>query len=51
MYENPGEFFAMCASVVLWGRAARPPSTRAQVREKLPEVYDWIVREFGFTGA
>jgi hypothetical protein len=48
MMKNEKEFFAMCASVVLWGRAARPPSTRETVREKLPGFYDWIVAEFGF---
>ena len=50
MLKNPVEFFAMCASVVLWGRAARPPSTREAVREALPDMYDWIVREFTATG-
>ena len=47
MYSNPTEFFAMCASVVLWGRAAREPFTRANVREKFPALHDWIVTEFG----
>jgi hypothetical protein len=46
MLKNPIEFFAMCASVVLWGRAARPPSTRQTVRQVLPEMYDWIVSTF-----
>ncbi len=46
MLTNVAEFFAMCASVVLWGRAARPPFTRAQVRADLPLFYDWIVAEF-----
>lgn len=50
MLTNQGEFLAMCASVVLWGKAARPPGTRANVRNKLPEFYDWIVQEFGLTG-
>ena len=47
MLTNPGEYFAMCASVVLWGQAARPPRTRANVRQRLPETYAWIVEEFG----
>jgi hypothetical protein len=51
MLTNAAEFFAMCASVVLWGRAARPPSTRAQVRETLPLFYDWIVAQFTPDGA
>jgi len=50
MLSNRVEFFAMCASVVLWGRAARPPSTRANVRETLPEFYAWTVEEFSLTG-
>jgi hypothetical protein len=49
MLTNMVEFFAMCASVALWGQAARPPSTRADVREKLPEFYSWIVAEFSLT--
>lgn len=47
LYTNPFEFFAMAASVTLCGHAARPPYTRALVREKLPEMYAWIVGEFG----
>ena len=47
MLSNPFEFFAMCASVVLHGRAARPPFTRAAVREKMPALYAFIVKEFG----
>lgn len=49
MLTNPVEFFAMTASVVLWGTAARPPFLRATVREKLPDLYRWIVAEFGLT--
>jgi hypothetical protein len=45
--SNVGEFFAMNASVVLWGKAARPPYTRANVQARQPDLYDWIVREFG----
>ncbi|ESQ78868.1 hypothetical protein [Asticcacaulis sp. YBE204] len=47
LMTNPSEFFAMTASVVLWGKAARPPFLRANVREKQPDLYDWIVAEFG----
>jgi len=46
MLTNATEFFAMCASVVLWGHAARLPFTRAHVRETLPIFYDWIVAQF-----
>ena len=51
MLKNELEFFAMCASVVLWGRAARFPYTRTDVREKLPDFYTWIVGEFGLIAA
>lgn len=50
MLKDPIEFFAMCASVVLWGRAARPPGTREHVHQVLPDMYDWIVGEFTATG-
>ena len=47
MLSNINEFFAMTASVVLWGRAARPPSTRERVRSALPDWYAFLVAEFG----
>lgn len=47
MLTNAFEFFAMTASVVLHGRAARPPFTRATVAGKLPDLYAFIVAEFG----
>ncbi|MES2336681.1 MAG: hypothetical protein V4537_01140 [Pseudomonadota bacterium] len=47
MLTNPMEFFAMCASVVLHGRAARPPLTRAAVKARMPALYDFIVAQFG----
>jgi hypothetical protein len=48
MLSNPFEFFAMIASTVLHGCTARPPYRRENVREKAPELYRFIVREFGF---
>ncbi|WP_326525204.1 hypothetical protein [Sphingomonas sp.] len=50
MLSNPFEFFAMCASVVLYGRAARPPFTRVAVKATLPAVYALVVEEFGARG-
>ena len=47
MLTNVHEFWAMTASVALWGKAARPPSVRATVRRAQPEYYAWIVQEFG----
>lgn len=49
LYKNPIEFFAMVASVTLWGKAARPPFTRHTVEEDLPAIYRWIVAEFGLS--
>jgi hypothetical protein len=43
---NVAEFFAMTASVVLWGKAARPPFMRAKVLKDQPDLYAWIVKEF-----
>jgi hypothetical protein len=51
MLTNVAEFFAMCVSAVLWGRAARPPFTRQNVHVALPLFYDWIVAEFTPDGA
>lgn len=48
LYKNPSEFLAMTASTVIHGRAARPPFTRDNVKAKLPDVYAYVVREFGF---
>jgi len=47
MLKNPLEFFAMTASVVLHGVAARPPFRRENVKAKAPELYAFIVKEFG----
>lgn len=48
--SNAFEFFAMNASVVLHGRASRPPFERANVLAKQPALYAFIVREFGLRG-
>jgi hypothetical protein len=47
MLSNAAEYFAMMASVYMHGTAARDPFTRAAIREKQPEMYDWLVQEFG----
>ena len=47
MLTNPFEFFAMTASVVLHGTAAHPPFRRENVKAKAPELYAFIVKEFG----
>lgn len=47
MLSNINEFFAMTASVALWGRAARPPATREQLKALMPDYFDWLRTEFG----
>jgi len=47
MFRDRREFFAMCGSVTLYGKAGRQPLTRASVQTNLPDVYAWIVNEFG----
>ena len=47
MLTNPFEFYAMMASVVLHGRASRPPYRRAEVAQGSPDMYAWIVADFG----
>lgn len=47
MLSNQAEYFAMMASVYVHGTAARDPFTRAAIREKQPEIYDWLVEVFG----
>ena len=49
MLTNINEFFAMTASVALWGRAARPPGSRERLQATMPEYYRWLVSEFGLT--
>jgi hypothetical protein len=47
--KNVIEFFAMNASVVIWGKAARPPFKRETVQHNQPDLYAWIVDTFGLT--
>ena len=46
MFRDCREFFAMCGSVTLYGKAARQPLIRASVEKNLPDVYAWFVKEF-----
>lgn len=48
LLTNHREFFAMNASVFLYGRAAREPSTRPNLKQKQPIYYEYLVRLFGF---
>lgn len=45
--KNPGEFFAMTASVYLHGRLAREPFTREELRQKQPVYVGYLDRLFG----
>ncbi|MGA7071548.1 hypothetical protein [Bradyrhizobium sp.] len=46
---NPQEFFAVTASVFLAGKGTlSEPHTRAQLKEKLPRYYKFLVELFGF---
>jgi hypothetical protein len=47
MLISPGEYFAMMSSVYLHGTAARDPFTRQAIKEKQPDCYQWMVKEFG----
>ncbi len=47
MLTNPAEYFAMMASVYVFGSAARDPFTRDGIGTKQPEMYRWLVKEFG----
>jgi hypothetical protein len=45
--KNVGEFFAVTASLYLWGNVDRPPRTRANLRQKQPAYYKWLGELFG----
>jgi hypothetical protein len=46
---NPQEFFAVTASVFLAGKGTiSEPHTRAQLKEKMPKHYKFLVELFGF---
>ena len=47
MLSNVGEYFGMMAAVFLHGSALRDPFTRDSIRLKQPDMYAWLVREFG----
>ncbi|MCJ2126355.1 hypothetical protein [Methylobacterium sp. J-077] len=47
LLKNPGEFFAMTASVYLHGRLAREPFTREELRRKQPVYFGYLNRLFG----
>jgi hypothetical protein len=46
MMTNDREFFAVTASVYLFGDIVRPPYSRAQLRAKQPHYYEWLAKLF-----
>jgi len=45
--KNRNEFFAVTASLYLWGYVARPPNNRETLHAKQPVYYDWLGELFG----
>ena len=45
--RNVKEFFAVTASLYLWGNVDRPPFKRDVLRAKQPVYYKWLGDEFG----
>jgi hypothetical protein len=47
--RNSGEFFAVTASIFLAGKdSTHEPNTRANLKEKMPDYYKYLVGVFGF---
>lgn len=46
MMSNNREFFAVTASVYLFGDIDRPPYSRAELRSKQPQYYQWLAGLF-----
>jgi hypothetical protein len=46
--KNQNEFFAVTASIFLAGKDVNEPHTRAQLKEKQPEYFKYLVGVFGF---
>jgi hypothetical protein len=47
LLRNQKEFFATTASVFLYGKIAREPYTRANLKQKQPAYYEFLARLFG----
>jgi hypothetical protein len=48
LMTNEPEFFAVTASVFLYGKDSQEPFTRANIKQKQPEYYRYLVWLFGF---
>ncbi len=47
LLRNQMEFFAVTASLYLWGHVSRVPFTRENLKNKQPYYYDWLGQLFG----
>ncbi len=47
MLQDAREFFAVTATVYLFGEIDRPPYTREQLREAQPDYYEWLSSVLG----
>jgi hypothetical protein len=45
--KNPFEFFAVTASLYLWGNVDRPPHDRKTLHDNQPVYYQWLGDQFG----
>jgi hypothetical protein len=45
--KNPQEFFAVTASLYLWGNVDRQPHTRQNLKDSQPYYYTWLGNLFG----
>jgi hypothetical protein len=45
--KNVQEFFAVTASLYLWGNVDRPPHDRKTLHDKQPVYYQWLGDQFG----
>jgi hypothetical protein len=45
--KNVQEFFAVTASLYLWGNVDRPPHTRDKLKAAQPVYYAWLGQQFG----
>lgn len=45
--SNKGEFFAVTASIYLFGKIVRPPSERQTIKEKQPAYFNFLAGLFG----
>jgi hypothetical protein len=45
--SNAAEFYAVTASLFLYGSVARPPYNRQTLRAAQPDYYNYLIRMFG----